>query len=58
MFEKIDQPDSSFSLRSLSNGLFVKALPPASGSALDPFRLSVSSVAPGATERFFVTQSG
>lgn len=58
MFEKVALDEGAFALRSLSTGLFVRAVaPPADNSAL-PWKLVVGGPVTGSAERFRVTSDG
>lgn len=58
MFDVVDLGEGSMGFKSLSNGLFVRAQPPASGQDYDPWQLAVKGKIPGANEKFRFSPEG
>lgn len=58
MFDVVDLGDGAIGFKSLSNGLFVRAQPPASGQSYDPWQLAVKGKIPGANEKFRFSPEG
>lgn len=58
MFDVVDLGEGTMGFKSLSNGLFVRAQPPASGQNYDPWQLAVKGKIPGANERFRFSPEG
>jgi hypothetical protein len=58
MFDVVDLGDGAMGFKSLSNGLFVQAQPPASGQEYDPWQLAVKGRVPGAAEKFRFSPDG
>jgi hypothetical protein len=58
MFDVIDLGDGTIGFKSLSNGMFVQAIPPASGQSYDPWQLGVKGRLPGANEKFRFSPEG
>jgi hypothetical protein len=58
MFDVVDLGEGALGFKSLSNGLFVQAQPPASGQSYDPWQLAVKGKLPGASEKFRFSPDG
>lgn len=58
MFDVVELGDGTIGFRSLSNGLFVQAQPPASGQSYDPWQLAVKGKVPGSNEKFRFSPEG
>lgn len=58
MFEVVDLGDGSFAMRTLSNGRFVKTVPPPNDNARLPWKLVIGGHLIGSAERFRLEESG
>eukprot|EP01041_Mallomonas_annulata_P003182 gene3182-6278_t len=58
MFETVPLGDGSFGLKAVSNGLYLRTVPPPSESSTLPWKIVIGGSAPGASEKFYVTDDG
>lgn len=58
MFEKVPVEDGAFSLRSISNGYFVRTVPPPADNSKLPWKLVIGGPVAGSSEKFRLTEEG
>lgn len=54
MFELVPLDSGSIAIKSLANGLYVKAVPPPPDSSSLPWKLVIGGLIPGSSERYLI----
>jgi len=58
MFETVPLGDNAFGLKTLTNGYFLRVVPPPVGQSALPWKIVVGGPSPGLAERFYLTDEG